>query len=172
MTQPELIARIDILFGGRVAEEVIFNEISTGAQDDLQKATDIAKRMIMEYGMSPAFGQRSFSSERSSFIQSPQGPLSLQKEYSEAMAEKIDNQIQIILEDSYNRVKALIESKKDLLLHIAKTLAIKEVIEGKELDDLVSRFQQKKEVQIELPHVEEGLLVESNIKSEGPDLSV
>ena len=76
MTKSELLSRIDVLLGGRVAEETCFNEISTGAQDDLQKATDIAKRMVMEYGMSGDFGQRTFSPERSTFLQSPMGPMS------------------------------------------------------------------------------------------------
>jgi len=141
MTKSELLARIDILFGGRVAEEVTFDEISTGAQDDLHKATDIAKRMVMEYGMSKEFGQRTFGSERSSFIQSASGPMAFQKEYSEAMAEKIDKEIQQTLEDSYQRVKALIIAKRGLLEHIAKILTEKEVIEGKELQELIEQYE-------------------------------
>ena len=105
MTQHELLGRIDIFFGGRVAEEVMFNEVSTGAQDDLQKATDIAKRMIMEYGMSRDCGQRTFAGERSAFIQGPGGQLGYSKEFSEATAEKIDAEIQRILDESYARVK-------------------------------------------------------------------
>ncbi len=143
MTKNELISRIDILLGGRVAEEVIFDEISTGAQDDLHKATDIAKRMIMEYGMSQECGQRTFSSERSSFIQSPSGPMSFHKEYSEATAERIDEEISRILEDCYLRVKRLIIEKKELLKHIAIILSEKESIEGKELVDLVEAFENR-----------------------------
>lgn len=143
MTQNELLARIDILFGGRVAEEVIFNEVSTGAQDDLQKATEIAKRMVMEYGMSQECGQRAFSAERSSFIQSPSGPMSFQKEFSEATAEKIDGEIQKIMDQSYQRVKHLIQSKRALLEHIASILFEKEVIEGKELDELIVAYENK-----------------------------
>lgn len=140
MTKGELLARIDVLLGGRVAEEVCFNEISTGAQDDLQKATDIAKRMIMEYGMSGEFAQRTFSPERSSFIPSPLGPMS-GKEYSEASAEKIDMEIQRILDASYQRVKALIISKQDLLEHISIILSEKEVIEAKELTEIINAFE-------------------------------
>jgi cell division protease FtsH len=141
MTRNELIARIDILLGGRVAEQVMFDEVSTGAQDDLQKATDIAKRMIMEYGMSASCGQRTYSSERSSFIQSPSGPMSFQKEYSEATAEKIDREISRTLDDSYQRVHNLIVEKKALLHHVATILSEKEVIEGKELQDLIEAFE-------------------------------
>jgi cell division protease FtsH len=140
MTRDELLARIDILFGGRVAEEVMFGEVSTGAQDDLQKATDIAKRMVMEYGMSQACGPRTFSSERSSFIQAPQGPVSFQKEYSEATAEKIDGEIQRLLDEAYGRVTKLIQSKRSLLEHIAGILSEKEVLEGKDLEEMIEKF--------------------------------
>ncbi len=143
MTREELVARIDILYGGRVAEEVMFSEISTGAQDDLQKATDIAKRMVMEFGMSRECGQRSFSGERSNFIQSVAGgPVSFQREYSEHTAEKIDLEIHRILEDSYDRVKKLIQAKQLLLRHIAGILSEKETIEGKELLEMVQSFEE------------------------------
>lgn len=141
MTKAELISRIDILLGGRAAEEIAFNQVSTGASDDLQKATDIAKRMIMEYGMSPEVGQRTFSPERSLFIQSPTGPMSAGKEYSEASAEKIDLHIQQILDTCYTRVKKLIESKKALLLHIARELQEKETLEGKQLQEIIIAFE-------------------------------
>jgi len=140
MTKNELLARIDILLGGRVAEEVMFGEISTGAQDDLQKATDIAKRMVMEYGMSGQFGQRTFSSERSTFIQSPAGPFSAGKEYSDNTAERIDQEIQDIMTASYERVKKIIEKHKALISHVAGVLMEKEVIDGQELVDLVTNF--------------------------------
>ena len=141
MTQQELVARIDILFGGRVAEDVMFGEVSTGAQDDLQKATDIAKRMIMEYGMGEVFGLRTFSAERSNFLQTPGGPVSFNKEYSESSAEKIDQEIQRILNESYARVKRLIESKKGLVGYIAKILSDKEVIEGKDMEDIIQQYE-------------------------------
>ncbi len=141
MTRDELIARIDIFLGGRVAEEVVFNEISTGAQDDLQKATDIARRMVMEYGMSLSCGPRTFSAERSSFVQSATGPMTFQKEYSEATAEKIDKEVGQILDQCYSRVHRLIESKKDLLIHVSAILTEKEVVDGKELTALIQAFE-------------------------------
>lgn len=144
MTRSELLARIDILYGGRVAEEIIFQEISTGAQDDIQKATDIAKRMVMEYGMSAECGQRSFSPERSTFIQAPVG-LSSVREYSEAIAEKIDQEISQILKDSYQRVTLLLQSRRKLLEHLAAVLMEKEVMEGKALEDLINDFNQKQQ---------------------------
>lgn len=144
MTRSELLARIDILYGGRVAEEIVFQEISTGAQDDIQKATDIAKRMVMEYGMSAECGQRSFSPERSTFIQAPVG-LSSVREYSEAIAEKIDQEISQILKESYQRVTLLLQSRRKLLEHLATVLMDKEVMEGKELEELMNDFNQKQQ---------------------------
>jgi len=136
-----LLARIDILLGGRVAEEVVFNEVSTGAQDDLQKATDIAKRMVMEYGMSESCGPRTFSAERSSFIQSAAGPMSFQKEFSESTAEKIDQEVNKILLDAQKRVRELITGKKELLIHVSAILTEKEVVEGKELEEMIKAFE-------------------------------
>ncbi|MBI4403669.1 MAG: ATP-dependent metallopeptidase FtsH/Yme1/Tma family protein [Deltaproteobacteria bacterium] len=143
LTRDELVARIDILLGGRIAEEVMFGEVSTGAQDDLQKATDIAKRMVMEYGMSKECGHRTFSPERTTFLPSPSGPMSFQKEYSEASAEKIDKEISRMLGESYSRVTRLIEARKDLLRHIAGVLSEREVIEGKELQEMIENYDKK-----------------------------
>jgi cell division protease FtsH len=148
MTREELLARIDILLGGRVAEEVVFNEVSTGAQDDLQKATDIAKRMVMEYGMSESCGPRTFSNERASFIQSAAGPMGFQKEFSEATAEKIDQEVNKILLDAYVRVQKLITQKKDLLIHVSAILTEKEVVEGKDLTEMIKAFENPEVVKV------------------------
>ena len=141
MTRPELLVRADILLGGRVAEEICLGEVSTGAQDDLHKATDIAKAMVMDYGMSVECGHRTFQPERSSFINSPSGPLSFQKEYSEASAERIDREIDKILADSYLRVRGLLQQKKALLEHVAAILSEKEVLDGAVLVELVTTFE-------------------------------
>jgi cell division protease FtsH len=139
MTRTELLARIDVLYGGRVTEEVMFGEISTGAQDDIQKATDIAKRMVMEFGMSEVCGPRAFTAERASFIQT--GPITMQKDFSEATSEAIDGEIKRLLDESYKRVRGIIEKNKGLLHHIALVLTEKEVIEGKEFEALIANFE-------------------------------
>ncbi len=141
MTRSELLGRIDVLYGGRVTEEVMFNEISTGAQDDIQKATDIAKRMVMEFGMSEVCGPRAFTAERASFLQS--GSVATSNDYSEATSEAIDSEIKRILEESYRRVRAIVESKKGLIRHIAAFLNEKEVIEGKEFVNLIEQYEHK-----------------------------
>ncbi len=140
LTRQELLARIDILFGGRVAEQVVYEEISTGASDDLQKATDTAKRMVMEYGMSESCGPRTFSPERSTFLQGPGGPYSGSREFSDATANQIDAEVKAILDKSYARVKDLITSKKDMLQKFAAVLTEKEVIEGKELEQMIEYY--------------------------------
>ncbi|MBY0371319.1 ATP-dependent zinc metalloprotease FtsH [bacterium] len=138
MTKQELLARIDILYGGRVAEEVVFNEISTGASDDLQKATDIAKRMVMEYGMSDNCGPRTFATERPSFLQG--GGMGYNKEFSEATAEQIDREVKAILDTAYVRVRNIVIARKDMLVRFAAILSEKEVIEGKDLELMIETY--------------------------------
>ena len=85
MTRAELLDRLDVLLGGRVAEEIIFGDVSTGAQDDLQRATDLARHMITRYGMSDALGLATFEAPRQAlFLQVPTG--SAPREYSEETA--------------------------------------------------------------------------------------
>ncbi len=170
MTRKELLARIDILYGGRVAEEEMFDEISTGAQDDIQKATDIAKRMVMEYGMSEVCGQRSFASERPAFIPTSNGSFSTSKDYSESIAEKLDTEISRILKESYDRVKKLISNKKELLEGIAQVLMEKEVLEGKEFTDLIQVFSGEAEKSV--PFEEKSLLAENKDGQVAPQVPI
>jgi cell division protease FtsH len=139
VTQQELLARIDVLYGGRVAEEVVFDEISTGASDDLQKATDLARRMVTEFGMSELGGYRNYSSERHSFL-GPQATFQA-REYSEAIAEKLDRAISDILDQSLQRVRRLLKAKEGLLKYLAGVLSEKEVLEAKEFEQLVQEFE-------------------------------
>ena len=100
MTKKELLDRLSVLLGGRVAEEIIFGEVSTGAQNDLGRATDIAKSMVKEYGMSEKLGLMTFERERKplflNFDPSPGG-----KDYSEETAREIDDEIKRIIDQSY-----------------------------------------------------------------------
>ena len=88
MTRAELLERLDVLLGGRTAEEIVFGEVTTGAQDDLQRATDLARHMIMRYGMSDALGLATFEAPRQALF--VQGPSGAPKEYSEETARVID----------------------------------------------------------------------------------
>ena len=109
MTGQELKNKIAVLLGGRAAEELIYREVSTGAQDDLRKATDIATSMVKVYGMSDKLGQRSFERDRQSlFLQPAQPPA--QGDYSEETSREIDCEVRRIIDEQYERTRAIIRS--------------------------------------------------------------
>lgn len=135
MKKTELLNKIATLLGGRAAEEIVFEDISTGAHNDLSKATDIARSMVKEYGMSAAIGQVYFSREkRPLFLEAglPAGG-----EYSEATAEMIDAEIKDIISVQYKRALDILGEKKDVMDKGAKVLLEKEKIDGEELKALL-----------------------------------
>jgi cell division protease FtsH len=131
MTKTELLDRMAVLLGGRVAEEIIFGEISTGAHNDLQRATDIATSMVKEYGMSEKLGYVTFEKEKQPlFLPSS---LIASKGYSEETAKQIDEEVKKIVDKTYQRVKELLTAKKDKLGALARLLLEKEVVEEVDL---------------------------------------
>jgi cell division protease FtsH len=136
MTRQELLDRLCVLLGGRVAEEIVFEEISTGAQNDLARATDIAKSMVKEYGMSEKLGHMTFEKERRPLFLDI-SPSFGGKDYSEATAKDIDAEVKRIIEESYTRVKILLTEKRAFLEKVARTLLDKESIDGEELRALL-----------------------------------
>jgi len=138
MTKAELLDRIAILLGGRVSEEIIFNEISTGAQNDLEKATEIAKMMVKEYGMSAKMGLVTYEQgDRPLFLG---GGFAAKKEHSEETAREIDLEIKKIIDESSERARNILTEKKEILKGMANTLMEKEVIEGDELKKLLEEL--------------------------------
>ena len=135
MTRSELLDKLAVLFGGRVAEELVFDEVSTGAHNDLTRATDIARRMVIEYGMSPKFGPLAFEAKRGSVFLD--GSLTAPKEYSEATAREIDQEVARIIHETYARVRDLLTKRRDDLERLARRLLDKEVVEGEELRALL-----------------------------------
>ena len=134
MTKSELEDRIAVLLGGRVAEEMVFEDVSTGAQNDLQRATDLARAMVTEYGMSQRLGLVTFQKERRSiFLEGPAIP----RDYSEERARIIDEEIGRILAEAHQRVRGLLEERRDLLEKVACALLEREVMEGAELRELI-----------------------------------
>ena len=132
MKRTELLNRIATLLGGRAAEKIVFEDISTGAHNDLSKATDIASSMVKEYGMSTKVGQVYFAREKQSrFLNIPgmQSPA----EYSEATAEIIDAEVKQIIEEQYEIALQILSDKRDLLEKGAAVLLEKETITGDEL---------------------------------------
>jgi cell division protease FtsH len=127
MTRSELLARIDVLLGGRVAEEIVFGDISTGAQNDLQRATEIARTMITQFGMSEKLGLASLEGPRhATFLMVPtQSP----KEYSEETARLIDAEVKQILSEAHTKARDILLAHRAALEELAKLLLEKEVVD-------------------------------------------
>jgi cell division protease FtsH len=136
MRKTELINKVASLLGGRAAEEIIFSDISTGAHNDLSRATDIARSMVMEYGMSEKLGQVYLSRKSRSLFMDTGMPES--REFSEATAETIDREIKSIIDEEYRTALAILREKKAVLIKGAKLLLEKEKIDGEDLKALLS----------------------------------
>jgi cell division protease FtsH len=137
MTKTELEDRMAVMMGGRVAEELTFNEISTGAQNDLYRATDIARSMIREYGMSEKLGPMTFERERRPlFLEAMMPPGS--KDYSEATAQEIDQEVAALVNRAHQRAREVLENERPVLEKAAKILLEKEVLEGEELREILN----------------------------------
>lgn len=136
LTRSELLDRLAVLLGGRVAEEITFHEISTGAQNDLERATDIAMSMVREYGMSEKLGPMTFQNGRRPQL------LDLgyrtNRELSEDVSKDIDSEVKKIIFDTHTRVKGILTENRDRLEILAKLLLEKEVVEGEELRKIIS----------------------------------
>ncbi len=135
MTKTELLDRLAVLLGGRVSEEIVFGEISTGAHNDLQRATDIATSMVKEFGMSEKLGYVTFEKEKTPlFLPSSLLPT---REYSEDTAKQIDEEVKKIVDETYLRVKEILTAKKDKLGELARLLLEKEVVEETDLKKIL-----------------------------------
>jgi len=127
MTRSELLARICTLLGGRVAEEIVFGDISTGAQNDLQRATEIARTMITQFGMSEKLGLASLEGARTAtFLMVPtHSP----KEYSEETARLIDEEVKQILSEAHTKARGILDAHRTALEELAKLLLEKEIVD-------------------------------------------
>jgi cell division protease FtsH len=137
MTRSELLARIHVLLGGRVAEEMILGDVSTGAQNDLQKATEIARTMVTQFGMSEKIGLVSLEGQRTPlFLPVPtQAP----KEYSEQTAHLVDSEVKKILSETHAKVTAILADRRQALEELAKLLLEKEIIERPQLQAILNK---------------------------------
>ncbi len=135
MTRPELLDKITVLMGGRAAERVIFNEVSTGATDDLQRATDLARRMVAQFGMSAVLGPQSVENLGPSAAERmlPIPQMLGERGYSERTQQIIDQEVSELLRRAFDRAVALLEHNRPQLLALAARLRELEVIEGDEL---------------------------------------
>jgi cell division protease FtsH len=137
MTEEELLGKIRVLLGGRAAEELIFREISTGAANDLTKATDIARKMITDYGMSGRFKNVALTQRGAGILgPQPQEPM-FHREYSEATQQYIDEEIAHMVEKQYAEVKESLSKNRGLLEIVAAELLEKETLDEKEFKALL-----------------------------------
>ena len=134
-TKQDMLNEVDTLLGGRAAEEVILGEISTGAANDISRATDIIKKMITAYGMGDKFKNVVLGKSGYGYG-GPQEP-ELVREFSEETQHYIDEEIASIMDGRYNYVIKLLKSKKHLLEYVSKQLQEKETISGKEFEDII-----------------------------------
>jgi cell division protease FtsH len=138
MTRLELLDRLAVLLGGRVAEELVFGDISTGAQNDLQRATDIARSMVAEYGMSDLLGPVTYERPRQPMFL-PENYAS-GKTYSETKATQIDEEISRVMEQAQERVRNILSERRKVLDDLAHLLAEKEIVQGEELRKMLAEY--------------------------------
>ena len=134
ITKNQLEARLAVATGGRVAEEIVFNEITTGASDDLEQATHIARTMVTRYGMSKKLGPRTFGKREELVFLGRE--ISEQRDYSDRIAEDIDEDVHSLISVAYRTAKDLLTSRRDQLERLAKQLIAHESVDDKKLAEL------------------------------------
>ncbi|MFA6760413.1 MAG: ATP-dependent zinc metalloprotease FtsH [Sulfuricurvum sp.] len=157
----ELIAEVDVLLGGRAAEQIFIGEISTGAANDLERATDIVKAMVQTYGMSDVAGLMVLEKSRSSFLGA--GYAQNQKEYSQKMAEAIDDFIRKTLDERYQAVLERLREYSGAIEEIVKLLYKKENITGEEVKEIIVEFERANGIESKLVEIEDDIASELKI---------
>ncbi|MGB5696379.1 MAG: ATP-dependent zinc metalloprotease FtsH [Polyangiales bacterium] len=142
MTSDELEEKMAVLLGGRAAEELVFNHLSTGAADDLAKVTDIARSMATRYAMVPALGPISYESESSAFLGGPSSPFRT-RDYSDDTAREIDTAVRAMVQSAYDKALAILREEREILEEGARQLLDKETLGEKELKALYARAERK-----------------------------
>ena len=146
MTQAELENKISVLLGGRAAETLIFGHISTGAADDLAKATAIARSMVARYGMDPELGSVSYDEERTSYLEQQGQTTYLERRYSEETAAKLDQAIKQIIADVFARTLAILTANRATLETSATALLERETLDGEALRELTAGISAAPEI--------------------------
>ena len=142
MTRQDLQGQLAVLLGGRSAEEIAFGEVSTGAQNDLQRATDIARAMVTEFGMSDALGAVNYDGHRGNkFLDMPF--MNERGNHSEDTARLIDIEVKQILSDAHDEARRVLRERTEILAELSRRLLVKEVIEGDELRELLGPIPPK-----------------------------
>jgi len=141
ITKPEILVRITVALAGRAAEEVVFNELSSGAHDDLDKATRLARKMITEFGMSQQLGPLTFGQKYDSPFLGRD--MARDRDYSEEVAAAIDREVRAVIHECYDRAIELLQKHRDRLDHIANALLAKETLEDQDLEDVLGKAELK-----------------------------
>ena len=140
MDEAEIRGEIATLLGGRAAEEIIFNSITTGASNDLQRATDLAERMVTSYGMSKVLGPLAFDKGQQSMFLGD-GMSNPRRGVSEETAQAIDKEVKEIVENAHQQALDILKQNRDLLESISIKLLETEVIEGEVLHSLLNQVK-------------------------------
>lgn len=151
MQKHELLAEVDVLLAGRAAEEVFIKEISTGASNDLERATDIIKAMVSMYGMSDVAGLMVLEKQRATFLNGGQSI----KDYSDKMAEKVDEFVKALLHERYTAVLGLLEIYKGAIENMVSALYEEETIEGKRVREIIKNYEEENSLESRLVELEE-----------------
>lgn len=139
MNRSELENKMAVLLGGRAAETVVFGEISTGAADDLAKATDIARSMVTKFGMADELGQIAYEEEPPNFLGLPSALAGRDRRYSEETARKIDNAVRALVDKAFETAADILKVKRATLDTAASELLKKETLGGDELKRIVGQ---------------------------------
>ena len=139
-----LLTRLAMMFGGRVAEELVFGHMTTGAGDDIEKATELARKMVCEWGMSQELGPMTFGRKEEQVFLGRD--IAHQKDYSENTAIEIDREVRRIIQESYEKAKELLTGHMPLLHAIAERLLEKEVLDGSEVEAMVTAHREGREL--------------------------
>ncbi len=136
-THSKIIADVTTLMGGHAAEKIIFNEVTTGAQSDIKRATELARRMVTDFGMSERLGPRTFGDKQELIFLGRE--ISEQKDYGDKIADIIDEEINKIIQNAHDSAMKILTENKTKLIQIAQTLITKETVEAEELEGLFNK---------------------------------
>jgi cell division protease FtsH len=134
-TKSEILDKLTILLGGRAAEEILFDEITTGAHDDLSRTTSYARKMVAELGMSEKLGPISVQTDQNEVFLGME--MGRHKNYSEDLAREIDNEVSLLVKDSYKKAKDILRANKAALETLIDRLLEKEVVDSDEIDEIL-----------------------------------
>jgi cell division protease FtsH len=135
----QLMSELAVAFGGRAAEEVVFDRISTGAANDIKKATDLAQMMVRSWGMSENLGPLAYAKDDEQIFLGRE--IQQHRDYSDQTAKQIDEEISWIITTCYQKAKTVVEENLDILHKLSEMLLEQETVKGQELDELIQRMR-------------------------------